>query len=109
MVVLSNSLASLGAGALKPRDDAKLLGTPKESTLLKEGNSFYKTFAIECSRATVSVDMFLFGNAYQDVASLCASFYLQHVACSLTYLHSLLATLHIGLDVLLPWFQRGTA
>ncbi|KAH7099784.1 CPII coat sec24 protein [Auriculariales sp. MPI-PUGE-AT-0066] len=70
MVVMSNSLPTLGAGALKPRDDAKLLGTPKESTLLKEGNSFYKTFAIECSRATISVDMFLFGSAYQDVASL---------------------------------------
>ncbi|EJD51221.1 CPII coat sec24 protein [Auricularia subglabra TFB-10046 SS5] len=70
MVVLSASLPTVGTGALKSREDAKLLGTPKESSLLQAGNSWYKTFAIECSRATVSVDMFLFGSAYQDVASL---------------------------------------
>lgn len=43
---------------------------PKESGLLQAANPFYKTFAIECSRAQVSVDMFLFSSAYQDVASL---------------------------------------
>ena len=42
----------------------------KESGLLQAANPFYKTFAIECSRAQVSVDMFLFSSAYQDVASL---------------------------------------
>ncbi|KZV95887.1 hypothetical protein EXIGLDRAFT_643854 [Exidia glandulosa HHB12029] len=70
MVVLTASLPTLGVGALKAREDVKLLGTPKESTLLQAGDTFYKTFAIECSRATVSVDMFLFATTYQDVASL---------------------------------------
>jgi protein transport protein SEC24 len=38
--------------------------------LLQAATPFYKTFAIECSRAHVSVDMFLFSAPYQDVASL---------------------------------------
>ncbi|TXT09172.1 hypothetical protein VHUM_02646 [Vanrija humicola] len=70
IVALSASLPTLGTGALKPRDDPKLLGTSKESTLLVAANSFYKTFAIECSKSQVSVDMFLFSSSYTDVATL---------------------------------------
>lgn len=70
IITLSASLPSLGPGALKNRDDRKLLGTAKESTLLQPASSFYKTFAIDCSRAQVSVDMFLFSSAYTDIASL---------------------------------------
>ncbi|KAG1880424.1 hypothetical protein C8R48DRAFT_767214 [Suillus tomentosus] len=51
------------------REDLKSLGTSKESGLLQTASPFYKTFAIECSRAQVSVDMFLFSAAYQDLAS----------------------------------------
>jgi len=42
----------------------------QESALLQAASPFYKTFAIECSRAQVSVDMFLFSSSYQDVATL---------------------------------------
>ncbi|KDN42961.1 hypothetical protein RSAG8_06487, partial [Rhizoctonia solani AG-8 WAC10335] len=70
IMVLSSTLPTLGEGALKPREDPKLLGTAKESSLLQPASSFYKTFAIDCSRAQISVDMFLFSNAYTDVASL---------------------------------------
>ncbi|KAI0261673.1 protein transporter SEC24 [Gloeopeniophorella convolvens] len=70
LIVLSSSLPSVGSGALKNREDPKVLGTPKESGLLQTASPFYKTFAIECSRAQVSVDMFLFSAAYQDVATL---------------------------------------
>ena len=70
LVALSASLPTLGAGALKNREDPKILGTPKESALLQAGSPFYKTFAIDCSRTQVSVDMFLFSAAYQDVATL---------------------------------------
>ena len=42
----------------------------QESGLLQAASPFYKTFAIECSRTQVSVDMFLFSAAYQDVATL---------------------------------------
>ncbi|KAI6116142.1 Sec23/Sec24 trunk domain-containing protein [Pisolithus sp. B1] len=70
IIVLSASLPNVGAGALKNREDPKILGTSKESGLLQPASPFYKTFAIECSRAQVSVDMFLFSASYQDVASL---------------------------------------
>ena len=42
----------------------------QESGLLQAASPFYKTFAIDCSRAQVSVDMFLFSASYQDVATL---------------------------------------
>ncbi|KAJ5125309.1 hypothetical protein N7526_007486 [Penicillium atrosanguineum] len=70
MTVLSASLPNIGHGALTMREDKKVLGTSKESALLQTGNSFYKSFAVECSKAQVSVDMFLFSSQYQDVASL---------------------------------------
>lgn len=68
--VFSASLPSIGPGALKMRDDKKLYGGPRESSLLQAASPFYKTFAIECSRSQVSVDMWLFGPAYVDVATL---------------------------------------
>ncbi|KAF8887587.1 CPII coat sec24 protein [Infundibulicybe gibba] len=82
IMVLSAALPSVGAGALKNREDPKILGTSKESGLLQAASPFYKTFAIECSRAQVSVDMFLFSAAYQDVASLA---YLPHYTSGQTY------------------------
>ncbi|CDZ97805.1 cpii coat sec24 protein [Phaffia rhodozyma] len=70
IVTLTSTLPTLGPGALKHREDPKLLGTSKESTLLQSAGSWYKTFAIDCSRAQVSVDMFLFSATYTDIASL---------------------------------------
>lgn len=70
IVTLTASLPSVGPGALKVREDPKLLGTSKESSLLGAASSFYKTFPIDCSRSQVSVDMFLFSSTYTDVATL---------------------------------------
>ncbi|KAH8819698.1 hypothetical protein F5884DRAFT_658400 [Xylogone sp. PMI_703] len=70
LVVISASLPTLGAGKLEMREDKKLLGTSKEGSLLQTANSFYKSFAVECSKNQVSIDMFLFSSSYQDVASL---------------------------------------
>ncbi|KDQ58689.1 hypothetical protein JAAARDRAFT_176744 [Jaapia argillacea MUCL 33604] len=84
IVVLSSSLPSIGAGSLKNREDPKILGTAKESGLLQAASPFYKTFAIECSRAQVSVDMFLFSAAYQDVATLAC---LPHYTSGQTYFY----------------------
>ncbi|KAI0763029.1 protein transporter SEC24 [Trametes elegans] len=82
--VLSASLPSIGAGALKNREDPRVLGTSKESALLQPASPFYKTFAIECSRAQVSVDMFLFSSGYQDVATLAC---LPHYTAGQTYFY----------------------
>ncbi|SPO01334.1 probable COPII coated vesicle component SEC24 [Cephalotrichum gorgonifer] len=70
LVVLSASLPNIGVGKLEAREDKKLLGTSKETGLLQAANSFYKSFAVECSKSQVSIDMFLFSSNYQDVASL---------------------------------------
>jgi protein transport protein SEC24 len=70
ILTLTATLPSVGPGALKNREDAKLLGTSKESSLLGAASSFYKTFPIDCSRSQVSVDMFLFSSGYTDVATL---------------------------------------
>ncbi|KAK5115170.1 COPII subunit [Meristemomyces frigidus] len=70
IVVLSASLPNVGYGKLEMREDKKLLGTSKENSLLQTQSSFYKSFAVECSKTQVSIDMFLFSAQYQDVASL---------------------------------------
>ncbi|GJJ77306.1 protein transport protein SEC24 [Entomortierella parvispora] len=70
ILCLQASLPNLEAGALKMREDPKLLGSSKESTLLQPASAFYKTFAVDCSKSQVCVDMFLFGSQYSDVATL---------------------------------------
>ncbi|KAG6041832.1 COPII subunit [Claviceps citrina] len=70
IVILTATLPSIGDGKLEMREDKKLLGTSREGSLLQTGNSFYKSFAVECSKNQVSIDMFLFSSQYQDVASL---------------------------------------
>lgn len=60
----------MGPGALKPREDVKTLGTVNENTLLQPSVPFYKSFAVDCSRAQITVDMFLFGVNYLDITTL---------------------------------------
>jgi protein transport protein SEC24 len=67
-------LPSIEPGALKPREDPKALGTAAETALLQPASSFYKGLAVDCSRAQVTIDMFLFGGQYMDLASLCKWF-----------------------------------
>lgn len=70
LVVFSATLPSIGEGKLMPRDESQS-GKPKEAqTLLNAADKFYKAFAVECNSAQVSIDLFLTGNKYQDVASL---------------------------------------
>ncbi|OLL24308.1 Protein transport protein sec24 [Neolecta irregularis DAH-3] len=69
-VCLTATLPNVGTGKLVPRDESKLLGTPKASSLLQAQNSFYRSFPLECSKNQMSVDMWLFSSQYQDVASL---------------------------------------
>ncbi|CDH49202.1 protein transporter sec24 [Lichtheimia corymbifera JMRC:FSU:9682] len=70
IVCLQSTLPNAGIGALKPREDVKMLGTAKESQLLNPASPFFKSFAVDCSRAQVSCDMLIFGGQYSDVATL---------------------------------------
>lgn len=70
IVVFQASIPSVGPGALKPREDVKMLGTPAETQLLQQSGSFYKAYAIDCSKAQVAVDLFVFGTQYLDLTTI---------------------------------------
>ncbi|KAJ3238647.1 COPII subunit [Chytriomyces hyalinus] len=70
IILFQSSLPNLSEASLKMREDPKVLGTPKEVSLLQPQNAFYKGFAVDCSRAHVSVDLFAFNSQYLDLATL---------------------------------------
>lgn len=71
IIVVSSTLPNDGIGKLQKRNESGVVNTPKESSqLLSCQDSFYKTFTIDCSKAQISVDMFLASNEYMDVATL---------------------------------------
>ena len=70
MCVFQSILPNLGDGALRPRENQGVMGTPNEVKLLRPEVSWYKDTAIEFSRQQISVDMFLFPYQYMDVAAL---------------------------------------
>uniref|UniRef100_F1KR98 Protein transport protein Sec24C n=1 Tax=Ascaris suum TaxID=6253 RepID=F1KR98_ASCSU len=57
-------------GKLKNRDDRKLLGTDKERGVLQPAIDYYGKLGEECVKSGCAVDLFLFPNAFVDVASL---------------------------------------
>lgn len=71
MVTITSTLPNIGKGKLTIRDESSVSGKSKEaSTLLTSNNSFYKSFAIDCNKSQITVDMFLCSSSYQDVATL---------------------------------------
>ncbi|KAI0463672.1 COPII subunit [Komagataella kurtzmanii] len=71
MIVFTSTLPNKGIGALSIRDEEAHSGKAKESSaLLSPNDSFYKSFAVECNKSQVTVDMFLASSSYQDVATL---------------------------------------
>ncbi|GMM48820.1 COPII subunit [Pichia kluyveri] len=70
MIVISSSLPNIGKGKLIIRDEKAVSGKNKENSLLISNNSFYKSFAIDCNKSQITVDMFLTSSTYQDVATL---------------------------------------
>jgi protein transport protein SEC24 len=70
MCVFQSIMPNLGDGALRPRENLAMMGTPNEITLLKPDIPWYKDTAVEFSRQQISVDMFLFPYQYMDVSAL---------------------------------------
>lgn len=71
LIVFAASLPNIGEGKLTVRDEATHSGKPKElQMLLNAADKFYKSFAVECNSAQVTIDLFLTGSKYQDVATL---------------------------------------
>ena len=57
-------------GALKNREDVKVLGTDKEKTLYEPQEYFWKKLGQDCSASGVCVDSYFFPNNYVDLASV---------------------------------------
>jgi len=71
LVVFHHNLPVADApGRLKNRDDRKCLGTDREKTVLTPQTKFYNDIGQECVSVGCSVDLFLFNNAYIDIATL---------------------------------------
>uniref|UniRef100_A0A183BK90 Protein transport protein Sec24-like CEF n=1 Tax=Globodera pallida TaxID=36090 RepID=A0A183BK90_GLOPA len=72
LFIFHTSLPVLGGapGQLKSREDRKLLGTDKEKTILSPATDFYSKLGEECVKWGCAVDLFLFPNAFVDVASI---------------------------------------
>lgn len=68
--IFQTSLPTLGAGALKPRDETKLAKTDKEKLLFVPQDIFWRNLAEECVDLGVGVNLWLFPAEYVDVASL---------------------------------------
>ena len=71
LVVFHHNLPVAAApGQLKNRDDRKCLGTDKEKAVLTPQTKFYNDLGQDCVSVGCSVDLFLFNNAYIDIATL---------------------------------------
>ncbi|GIZ01366.1 protein transport protein Sec24C [Caerostris extrusa] len=57
-------------GKLPHREGQKLLGTEKQKIALSPQTDFYSKLAQDCVAAGCAVDLFLFPNAYVDIASM---------------------------------------
>uniref|UniRef100_A0A8C7DSG2 SEC24 homolog A, COPII coat complex component n=1 Tax=Naja naja TaxID=35670 RepID=A0A8C7DSG2_NAJNA len=75
ITVFQTQLPSLGAGALKPREEPNQKASTKDVPLTPS-TDFYKKLALDCSGQQVAVDLFLLSGQYSDLASLgCISRY----------------------------------
>ncbi|TPX40911.1 hypothetical protein SeMB42_g05818 [Synchytrium endobioticum] len=70
VIVTQTMIPSFGPGALANREDVQILGTDKEKTLYEPQDNFWKKLAHDYAGSGISVDLFLFPNAYIDVATV---------------------------------------
>eukprot|EP00457_Paulinella_chromatophora_P001524 gb/GEZN01001526.1/.p1 GENE.gb/GEZN01001526.1/~~gb/GEZN01001526.1/.p1 ORF type:complete len:982 (-),score=157.58 gb/GEZN01001526.1/:52-2694(-) len=66
-----STLPSIGPGRLADRSNPKLLGTAEEGKLLQSAAAdVYRKTAIQMTRYQIGVDLYMFAEAYTDVATL---------------------------------------
>jgi len=70
LFIFQSVIPNYGPGAIRNREEPKLLGSDKERTLYEPQDDFYKKIGVELSTAGISVDLFLFPRQYVDVATL---------------------------------------
>lgn len=72
IVVVSSSLPDLGPASLTHHTDKVGLAdtTTEYNELLRCSDTFYKQFAIQCSKSQISIDLFLTGSKYLNIATV---------------------------------------
>jgi len=70
LLVFQSGLCSVGAGALKSRDNSDLYHTDKEKTLFVPQSPFYTSLGTTCAEKAISVDLFVCANCYIDLATV---------------------------------------
>lgn len=71
LVIFDSCISSVGENALKSnRESNRLLGTEREVELLRPVGDAWKDFATECTKAQITIELFITSQAYVDVASI---------------------------------------
>ncbi|KAJ3231258.1 COPII coat Sec23p-Sfb3p heterodimer component [Chytriomyces hyalinus] len=70
LFLFQTTLPTHGPGALKNREDAKLLNTENEKKLYEPQEYFWRKMGEDYSKHGICCDLFLFPNAYVDVATV---------------------------------------
>ena len=71
LMIFHSSLPNFNApGRLAMRDDRKLKGTAKEKVLLQPADQYYTKLAQDCVAAGCGIDLFIFPNAFIDIATI---------------------------------------
>ncbi|KAG8926225.1 COPII coat Sec23p-Sfb3p heterodimer component [Tulasnella sp. 418] len=70
MMVFQSEIPSIGPGALQPRKDAELYGTPEEKSLFRAQDIAWTDVAEECAEAGVGINLWLFPERPVDVGTL---------------------------------------
>ncbi|KAJ3209205.1 COPII coat Sec23p-Sfb3p heterodimer component [Entophlyctis luteolus] len=70
LVLFQTCLPLHGPGALKNREDVKLLNTDSEKKLYEPAEYFWRKMGEDYSKLGICVDMYLFPATYMDIASI---------------------------------------
>lgn len=104
MLLFSSAIPTVGLGKLDEKYDLKLIGTPKEISLIVPACDHYKTIAGQCTDAQISIDLFLASAPGQGQTSHAGHDAAHHSAGSL----SCLAQLTGGQIFSYPYFNALT-
>ncbi|KRZ79458.1 Protein transport protein Sec24B [Trichinella papuae] len=70
LTVFQTVLPDIGNGSLTSREDPNLRAA-KEVTNMSAASDFYKNLALKCTERMIAVDLFVLGDAYVDLATVC--------------------------------------
>jgi protein transport protein SEC24 len=70
IICFTTDTPNIGIGKFEPRNMTKLYGTESERELYGPQDGFWKKFADECGKNSISVDMFFFPQNYIEIATI---------------------------------------